>query len=290
MAIGLILAWPVYAQEKQPDQPNPLPFDLREVEPNYLVYQRNPKDDNSLRAHISLGYQFNKTSTERYEFYFSYTGEFDFYAGTRPSSPVVNRLNNPALHYKWKFDKKDPPSTWLHWVDAGLEHRSNGQAGEVITPEQQATAQAAYLGNDHTYFDSISHSTHYLSFQARSKPIASIGNIIIDAKAKAYLAKDSDVNWGPLKGTGTSISDYDRLTITLIKKNLIPSSEITFQWVLGDKILRTDSFNLDIHKEIYAFGGSIPLYFRYHHGPMNTLDDYTKFQKSIGIGLKFSDI
>ena len=160
---------------------------------------------------------------------------------------------------------------------------------EVLTPEQQATAQTAYLNNDHVYFDSISHSTHYLSFQARSKPIASIGNIIIDAKAKAYLAKDSDVNWGPLKGTGTSISDYDRLTITAIKKDLIPSSEITFQWVLGDKLFKTDSFNLDLHKEIAIWGGNIPFYIRYHQGPMQTLSDYTNHQKALGIGLKFSD-
>lgn len=282
--IALTIALPAWAQGTS------LPFDIKEVEPNYLIYQRNPKDDNAFRAHISLGYQFNESKNDPYEFYFSYTGEFDFYAGTRPSSPVINRLNNPAFHYKWKIAQGEQFGNWLEWIDGGLEHRSNGQAGEVLTPEQQATAQTAYLNNDHVYFDSISHSTHYLSFQARSKPIASIGNIIIDAKAKAYLAKDSDVNWGPLKGTGTSISDYDRLSLTFAKKLPKASSEISFQWVLGDKLFKTDSFNLDLHKEIEVWGGKIPFYIRYHQGPMHTLADYTKPEKALGIGFKFSDL
>ena len=132
-------------------------------------------------------------------------------------------------------------------------------------------------------------STNQSRISRRVAAIAESATLAVDAKAKAYLAKDSDVNWGPLKGNDTSISDYDRLTLTLIKKNLIPSSEITFQWVLGDKLFKTDSFNLDFHKECEIAGGKVPLYVRYHQGPMHTLADYTKSNRSLGFGLKFSD-
>lgn len=33
--------------------------------------------------------------------YISYTGQFDFYMGTRNSGPVVNRISDLAIHFQW---------------------------------------------------------------------------------------------------------------------------------------------------------------------------------------------
>lgn len=96
---------------------------LRPYEPSHMLFNKAQNDEWAIRAHYSFQYSIYPTRREvpceqvrfadanlltlvepAYDIYFSYTGEFDFYAGTRPSGPVVNRTSNPALHARFQND------------------------------------------------------------------------------------------------------------------------------------------------------------------------------------------
>jgi len=95
--------------------------------------------------------------------YFSFTGEFDFYLGSRESGPVVNRTSNPVFHMRWDILEKKS-SDYIEWYDIGFEHRSDGQ---VVSADLQDSNPASptfgqYLteielqNGNHEYFDTLS--------------------------------------------------------------------------------------------------------------------------------------
>lgn len=58
--------------------------------------------------------------------YFGYTGKYDFYVNTRYSSPIVSRLQNVGLFYKYEKDLDfDVPGFKSYTL--GWRHESNGQ-------------------------------------------------------------------------------------------------------------------------------------------------------------------
>src|SRR5712691_2744880 len=134
-------------------------------EPNYAVWRHASGDENAIRVHYSFrhlftapdcmsAYRRENTSAEwkdmsaehkkataeaaleclnsydsRYQIFLSFTGEFDFYMTTRDSSPVINRVSSPGLHYR----RYTPASGWLQmkWWDVAVEHKSDGQATDA---------------------------------------------------------------------------------------------------------------------------------------------------------------
>src|SRR5262249_17401809 len=123
------------------------------------------KDEYALRANYSLSYLFS--GREKYDFLFSYTGAFDFYVGTRPSGPVVNRLSNPALHLIFPAGPNQRPRALLPLgrtrLDVGVEHESDGQTTEVLEPADRAIVRSAYAAKDHRFFDGISRGSNFVS-------------------------------------------------------------------------------------------------------------------------------
>jgi hypothetical protein len=206
------------------------------------------------------------------EIYFSYTGEFDYYVDTRPSGPVVNRINNPAFHLR-KFLKS------VEWVDFSFEHKSDGQSTEVTTSRDIESVELAYRDRDFRYFDTISRGSNYLAVEIKAQN----DFITSFAKLKLYESMDSEITWGDQKGKGITIADYDRLT-TVLRAN-IGDGEISLDWTIGDKLLKTDSWNADY---LISKKWAVPLYFRAHYGPLYTLSNYTKNENYLGIGVKLT--
>lgn len=254
-------------------------------EPSYAVYRKADNDDNALTARYSFQYVlWGKSKFEPCAYadggchyaYLSYTGEFDFYVGSRDSSPVINRVSNPALHWRHMLDGK-------YWIDAGVEHRSNGQSTEITSPDDAARAQQAYLKRDHAYFDGVSRGANYVSIQGGNSPKASTHASV---KLKFYFSKDSAITWGPWANRGISIADYD-LARWYVEQNFSAAfggGSASVEWVVGKRGLQTDSANFDL-----LLSQAVPLYIRIHRGPLRTLSDYTRPQNAIGIGLKFSN-
>lgn len=251
-------------------------------EPNYAVYRWAETDEEAIRTHLSFKYDFRPLKTypdnallnnfKRFDFYFSYTGEFDFYINSRYSSPVINRINNPALHWRRKVSE-------VSSVNFSLEHKSNGQSEEVVSPEEIEAAVFAYENKDYHFFDAISRGSNYIGVEwiyksDRLKPR-------FHAKAKAYLTSDYDVTWMGDAGKHLSIEDYDR--VTLVARSRIGAGEASIDVTLGDKLFDTDSWNID-----YVPWIKLPVFYvRYHNGPLYTLSNYTHSENYIGLGIKF---
>lgn len=266
---------------------------LQAHEPSYLVARNTEGDENAFRVHYSLRYMLDPEFDDEDAIYLKFNGAFDFYMGTRPSSPVVNRLSNIGLHYRCRLGENRVWGDWrLDWLDVGLEHRSNGQTTDVLAPAEALAAQNAYAANNRPFFDSVSRGSDYVSLETKAGREVGAGSLAAYAKLKLYFSQHSDVTWGPLARRGVSVSDYDRVTLTARygfdrDKKTVGATEASLTWTLGDGGLATDSASLDFMYVHEIFGLVIPVYVRYHVGPMNTLSDYTRSQKTIGVGVKF---
>lgn len=258
-------------------------------------------DEWALRGHYSFRYDIYDSRSLKalklqaydqpsgHTWFLSYTGEFDFYMNTRPSGPVINRVSNPGAHYRYSWPK-------ARYLEGGIEHRSDGQVGEVTNPRDAQLAQQAYLNRDRSYFDQISRGSDFISLAGKYSTDGSPdGNRATDdktwtfyAKARVYLDQDTKITWGPLAGRNTRISDYDRLTFRVIAPDRW-FGQFEVQTTLGDK-LGNSSYEAAYQLPEFLFGEkfSIPLFVRFHSGPMNTLSNYTQRQNSIGIGLRLT--
>ena len=107
---------------------------FKSYEPNYGIWRfiEGDEDDDALTAHYSFRYDFR--GGPGVNLYLAYTGEFDFYMGTRESAPVINRLNNPAIHLRSSKDRK------FDWKN--LQRDLTTQLG-VAAPVDLAHASAA---------------------------------------------------------------------------------------------------------------------------------------------------
>jgi outer membrane phospholipase A len=280
-------------------------------EDNYALYHRMQNngwaanDEWALRGHYSVKFRIVKPAKEdieraagnkgpvfgcnisQSELFVAYTGEFDFYMGTRPSGPVINRLSNPSLHYRMPLGEQGGTGNARSCASVGIEHRSDGQTTEVTQLADAQRAQLAYERRDRAFFDQVSRGSNYISLAAEIHEPAHIKRLAIKPKLKLYIDKDSAITWGPLAGTRTSISDYDRLE-TLFRYE--PDGRLgafEFRWTIGDSGFKTDSMEFGWHT---TRGAIFPLYVRLHVGPMNTISNYTQRQDSIGIGLRFTGL
>ncbi len=301
-------------------------------EPTYFIWGHSSDDENAWRVRYSFTYLLNpapikapevvetdnqtqsaplrtlscgsrrssaQAKKNSLDFFFQMTGEFDFYAATRDSGPVINRVSNPALHARWILTKGDHQNQWwLNWIDMAAEHRSDGQVTEVKSPEEAARAQQAYDAGDHMYFDGVSRGANYTTVAgqwSREFDDDVANRLRVHTSLKQYWSRDSRVTWGPKANQGLAISDYDRMRITLTwsrKGGKCASGrandpiEASAEWVLGDNGLKTQSLNLDFMYPCRIADWELPLYVRFHTGPMNTLSNYTKYVHAYWIGLK----
>lgn len=294
-------------------------------EPNYAIGQWTKNDDFALEARYSFKYLLSRPASElgkslqtsRNEWYVKFTGEFDFYWGSRFSAPVINRVSNPGLHLR-KYIDTDKKFLGMNWkyVDFGLQHLSNGQTQDPTLLRGGVTRpQAVYERDPHDpFFDRISRSVNFVSIEASfrfgdSKVSDKSNDRLCPGLAGCYnlwarlipyhFDNDNPVTWGPEELRTSRISDYDRLRVVLSKSTNISTrngqrkssgfNEIEFgiEWTVGDQLLDTDSFDVFVFLP-YETGRDwrIPFYLRYHNGPLNNFSNYTKKQDSIGIGIR----
>ena len=297
-------------------------------EPSFLLPAQKSKpangqaDDRAMEARFSFQYiVFNcnlsfkgpsekcNENADTFELSLSYTGEFDFYMGTRESGPVINRISNPALNFGWKLKDKRWKSSAFSFSKLGfsIEHRSNGQVVDVddtITDESSPDAgmfltQIEFEQGNQEYFDSLSRGANYVNLKSRfhvghnSKNAALCNSrfscVNIWADYKLYFSDDSNITWGRLANSGVNIEDYDLLRIILSNTFNVTRYDhpitLSFDYTIGKKLTETDSFDINVVIPLRLAGWNVPLLFRYHHGPMDRLSDYTREYESIGLGL-----
>ncbi len=292
-------------------------------EPNYAIWQQTDNDADALEARFSFKYLLSDPvatvtdAANRTEWYLKFTGEFDFYWGSRFSSPVINRASNPGAHFR-QYMSHDRKLFGLvaNYIDIGIEHLSNGQAQDPTLPRNGVTRpQVIYERDPHDpFFDRISRSINFVSIEAtfQSEDVEdettrsgySCRGINSCYKLSFRLIpyhfdNDNPVTWGPNSRRTTRISDYDRLRMGIAKsidlgnagndasKRGFHELELGLEWTIGDGLLDTDSFDAYVFLP-YRFGSNwrLPFYLRYHNGPLNNFSNYTKRQNSVGIGFR----
>lgn len=280
-------------------------------QPNSAVFQSNEHDNNAIEVNFSFRYLISPPKCldkgtglcngheHKWEHFVTYTGKFDFYMGTRPSSPVINRLNNPAWHSRVYFSDN---AMHAEWLDIGVEHKSNGQttsADVINTNTGNNAAEEAYLAGNRSYIDSISRSTNYISLEAKFHfDMGSFSNNKLYVKLFAHhWNEESDVHWGRYANQNINFSDFERirtiLNVQLNDTNVYDDMvELGLEWTVGDKGMATDSANVWLRwpwdVKLPLFGQThFPLILRAHIGPMNELSNYSESERSIGIGLAF---
>lgn len=319
---------------------------LRRYQPNYAIYQFTQDDESAMEVHYSFRYLFSKPHCmpirvskaksifdedpesfdiarnmpdlqclmnypTRSEYFFTYTGRFDFYLESRESGPVINRISNPGFHYRKNYSNRFYSGMTLQWINFSLEHRSNGQVVSADDRvEDQSSADYGRLkteveygnGNNH-YFDGLSRNSNYLKFETKfdlgsyrdstsCQDTARCVSLWISAKL-LYFENEDNVNWGPDASSDPSFEDYDIVKIILAEqfitnKRAFPEFNLGLVWTVGKKLMQTDSLDMHVFLPwVTSQGYKIPFFVRAHFGPMNNLSDYSRSQNSIGFGVRF---
>jgi len=283
-----------------------------------IVQQTSGGDEKALAGNFSFRYDFFNCSNKPGKFlkqtlcpsqevggmniFVSYTTAFDFYMyetgndTVRASKPIINRLNNPAIHFVWE---NTDLSQAIGWWGVSFEHRSNGQvisadlknaAGEYLT-------QVEYNQGKHEYFDALSRSGNYITLALGGKGLTDQGTFFISYKLYVLQQdEEASITWGSLAGTQTKFSDYDRLTLSFserfdepIFKSVLDSIGLGLDFTIGDKGLADASIDLKltILSGSKSDSWSIPWYLKIHNGPMERLSDYSTPYYSLGLGIDF---
>lgn len=240
--------------------------------------------------------------------FLSYTGAFDFYMGSRPSGPVVNRMSNPAIHL---YSKIKEQRFGIDYLELAFEHRSNGQVVEVekidvVTQAVfDAAAQTAFEDEKYAFFDTISRESNYFNLTfgtdgsdpSLAQPLTE--GWVADYRfnwqvsLKAYTTQGNRVTWGPFASEDVDVDDYDLARISASRtfawdqKYAFNKMTLSAEYTVGNRLFETDSFDVAV---VFPYNGDaeqtkIPLVLKLHHGPMNNLSDYTKSVTSFGVGL-----
>ena len=177
-------------------------------EPTTVGYTHDSDDVSFMDFTLSLRYQlfpydltkdlekFQKGLGYNSALYFSFTGRFAQYIGTRDSSPVIPKRFNPKLFFRHWLDNgdvskgpHDPNHITSSYLDVGYAHDSNGQAIHTNSQYDQAYSDAQKF-NQNTDFvnDRISRGWDDVEFTYKRERIISNFKISTFDNASADLS------------------------------------------------------------------------------------------------------
>ncbi len=202
---------------------------------------------------------------------------------------MVNRISNPALHFQLMFTKE---YYFFNYIDVGIEHRSDGQTTEIDWQDENGDlrTQVAYENNDYEYFDGISRGANYVSFTIGNR---NQSNFSWEASVKAYWHQDSEVNWGRLANQEVEFSDYDLVNLSAnytreINWWKIQNVTLAAKYRFGKEFTDTDSIELSLLAPLITKRINLPIFFKAHFGPMETLSNYTRSVTNFSLGFALS--
>ena len=243
--------------------------------------------------------------------FISYVGKFDFFwvldgGETRASGPVVNRLNNPEIHYRigWLpfFGQTDPA---VEYLDLAFGHESNGQTIDDVDTFYRE------IERGRNAIDSVSRGWDYISLEARS---ALFGAEDSNGNKGAYLTvnlrnyfqngglshKEDDIFWDITNSS--RIEEFDGLRLSFEYKRLdaaLFNDSGAGGFLLGANLsidIRTGissafdnvSTTTDLSFLISILDFHLPLFVRYFDGYGDEIVRYHEHSSYRAFGLKFA--
>lgn len=271
--------------------------------PNYVGYI---PDRGDTEAHIEMLYsikyrisdiKINENRPYDNYLFLAYTGKFDFFWGSKDSSPVINRLNNPELHYRRYLSNPYEETNFSHkYIDFAYGHESNGQ---VISDA------VSFSNSGPDAIDHVSRGWDYISaeykFELYNKPDCEFvelscfyGHIYVRSFQNDGLLQgkiEDRIFWDPT--VDAKIEDFDGLRLIFGKEhpfgdNLFPTKGIWITYTTGiSSPGEHNSFTLNYRKQFHIWDFKIPVYIRYFNGYGNEIVTYHTRDRIIMLGLQF---
>ena len=227
------------------------------------------------------------------ETFLGFTGQFDFYAVTRPSDPVINRVLNPGLFNMWQ--RVHTNRFYQDTIILGLEHRSTGQVVEQTEDNGAPMISADELneaideGNNEA-FDTLSQGAEYISAsytrQIERGQLPLPGTFEVQLNTKFYISEEKgETTW---MDENHGFDDYDIANV--VTSWISPSGYSRLDLSVRGGNAGFDGFSYDTNLSFTSclIGLQLPLSFAFHNGPMDTLSYYAVPTTSYSIGYDFS--
>ncbi|MDH5765329.1 MAG: phospholipase A [Gammaproteobacteria bacterium] len=288
--------------------------------PNYVVYvpregNTPPDDDEHLEFFYSFKYRlsdlrFSRLFDHSNYFYLSYTGKFDFYTDifhntpdSRKSSPVINRLSNPELHYTIQLSPEGTKNgLFSKYIDFAFGHESNGQTLDV-------DSYISYRDNTQDgvhYVDYISRGWDYLSaeYKLEYNKNNCQDQYLSCLYAHIYLRYfydygplqkgiDDTIFWPSSGNDDAKIEDYDGIRLIFGKEYPAKPGNppdkgywITYRTGINNTG-EYNTFSLNLRHDVHFFGLELPVYIKYFNGYGKELTTYHERDEEWTIGLQF---
>lgn len=234
------------------------------------------------------------------------TIEFDFYVGTRDSSPVVGRRYNPSLQY---YYSRNESKGWQEWR-LSIEHESNGQATEDIdTLNQLARSFRLQYQDRHNFTDqkafelaeeTISLSNNFFSvggvyrfsptnINDRCNSTLSCFDIHLKLRQQIFGDGQNGEFRSPVNQEDR-LKDYQGTRIGLInrwnEKNSIGLILRTGQLAGGDPF-KNNTLEINYHHTWHIGQLEVPLSLSYRNGYLEELYNYSNRSSSLQFGFNF---
>ena len=293
---------------------------------NEVLARYTDTDGTRRHADVSMGFRYLMTNTPvpqgdeaEYAVAIAYQGEFDFFALTRNSSPVVTTRHNPSLFFSRMWDPvKTGFSSWF----VSLEHESNGQVTDTLERLQSELSAFAldYEGDEEVsesdVFEmaqqTISRSNNFVAFGANyqlgiggHENCASRFNCIsIFAKVRHQLDKEPEDQIWWREGETAELKDYVGSEVDINAPFLIGNVDtalrITYRTgqLMGGNPFKRNTFDLRYYVDVPVGRGiasllnkpdleffAIPLVVRYHNGYLDELYNYSQRVSYLALGL-----
>lgn len=294
---------------------------------NEVVARYTDTDGTRRHADVSLGFRYLMTNTPipqgneaEYAVAIAYQGEFDFFALTRNSSPVVTTRHNPSVFYSRMWD---PDKTGLSSWFVSLEHESNGQVTDTLERLQsELNAFAVDYEGDEEVSESdifemaqqtISRSNNFIAFGAnyrlskssdKENCFSRFNCISIFAKVRHQLDKEPEDGIWWRAGVAAELQDYVGTEIDINAPFLIGNVDtalrITYRTgqLIGGSPFKRSTFDLRYYVDVPVGRGiasifdkpelelfAIPMVIRYHNGYLDELYNYSQRVSYLALGL-----
>ncbi|MBR9792604.1 MAG: hypothetical protein GYB58_12730 [Gammaproteobacteria bacterium] len=293
---------------------------------NEVLVRYTDTEGTRRHADVSLGFRYLMTNTPvpqgnkaEYAVAIAYQGEFDFFALTRNSSPVVTTRHNPSIFYTRIWD---PEKTGLSSWFISLEHESNGQVTDTLERLQSELSAFAldYEGDEDVsesdIFEmaqqTISRSNNFAAFGANyqlgiggHEDCSSRFNCIsIFAKVRHQLDKEpEDQIWWRERVTA-ELKDYVGTEIDINAPFFIGDVDTAFRityrtgQLIGESPFKRNTFDLRYYIDVPIGRGiaslfnlpelelfAVPMVVRYHNGYLDELYNYSQKVSYLALGL-----
>ena len=218
-------AAPSGAEEQRRSKcPPTRPLGLQSYEPSAFGHESKSDDVGAYNIKISVKYPLAPVALgcrwgDENRLYFAFTGYWDFYIGTRPSSPVVGKEYNPQLF--WQHFLEDggtelftplasvgetsagqaPHGRTAYWT-LGYAHDSDGQTTDSLSQFQQAEqSQGTEAAKD-----AISRGWDYVFIGFRFVPVSQP-----NYRVSLYPMVRMFLSHGLLQGRPEEIHDWEQV-------------------------------------------------------------------------------